>query len=64
MLNMSDTKVIVNSKLDTPNGLGVDWIANNIYWTDNEYKVKRNSLVSITDFDGPILPCFLYIRFR
>lgn len=45
MLNMSDTKVIVNSKLDTPNGLGVDWIANNIYWTDNEYKVKRTSCI-------------------
>lgn len=40
MLNMSESKVIVKNRLDTPNGLGVDWIANNIYWTDNEYKVK------------------------
>lgn len=39
MLNMSESKVIVKNRLDTPNGLGVDWIANNIYWTDNEYKV-------------------------
>lgn len=39
MLNMSDTKTIVAKKLDTPNGLGIDWIANNIYWSDNEFKV-------------------------
>lgn len=40
MSNMSDTKVVVQGKLDTPNGLAVDWIANNLYWTDNEYKVR------------------------
>lgn len=39
MENMSETKVIINTGLDTPNGLGVDWIANNIYWTDNDFKV-------------------------
>lgn len=44
MLNMSETKVIVNTKMATPNGLGVDWIANNIYWTDNEYKVGINKI--------------------
>lgn len=40
MLNMSESKVIVKNELDTPNGLGVDWIADNIYWTDNEYKAR------------------------
>lgn len=39
MLNMSESKTIVQGKLDTPNGLSVDWIGNNIYWTDNEHKV-------------------------
>lgn len=40
MSNMSDTKVVVQGKLDTTNGLAVDWVANNIYWTDNEFKVR------------------------
>lgn len=39
MTNMSESKTIISQKLETPNGLGVDWIANNIYWTDNEHKV-------------------------
>lgn len=47
MLNMSDIKTIVDGKLDTPNGLGIDWIANNIYWTDNEHKV-----VEVARLDG------------
>ncbi|CAH0397300.1 unnamed protein product [Chilo suppressalis] len=47
MLNMSESKVLIKGKLDTPNGLGVDWIANNIYWTDNEYKV-----VEVARLDG------------
>lgn len=42
MENMSETTVVVNTGLDTPNGLGVDWIANNIYWTDNDFKVHFN----------------------
>ncbi|XP_063374859.1 low-density lipoprotein receptor-related protein 4 [Cydia amplana] len=47
MLNMSDTKVVVKNRLDAPNGLGVDWIADNIYWTDNEYKV-----IEVARLDG------------
>ena len=39
MMNMSDTKDVIKGNMGIPNGLGVDWIANNIYWTDNEYKV-------------------------
>lgn len=40
MMNMSDTKDVIKGNMGIPNGLGVDWIANNIYWTDNEYKVR------------------------
>lgn len=40
MENMTDTKDIIKGNMGIPNGLGVDWIANNIYWTDNEYKVS------------------------
>ncbi|XP_048480934.1 low-density lipoprotein receptor-related protein 4 [Plutella xylostella] len=47
MMNMTETKIIIKDRLDTPNGLGVDWIANNIYWTDNEYKV-----VEVARLDG------------
>ncbi|KAM3968213.1 low-density lipoprotein receptor-related protein 4 [Aphomia sociella] len=47
MLNMSETKVVAKGRLDTPNGVGVDWIANNIYWTDNEFKV-----VEVARLDG------------
>lgn len=38
MLNFSNSKTIVSSGLSTPNGLAVDWIANNIYWSDSEAK--------------------------
>lgn len=41
MENMTENKMIVNTSLETPNGLAVDWIADNLYWTDNEYKVRR-----------------------
>ncbi|XP_028028555.1 low-density lipoprotein receptor-related protein 4-like [Bombyx mandarina] len=47
MTNMSESKTIISQKLETPNGLGVDWIANNIYWTDNEHKV-----IEVARLDG------------
>ncbi|CAB3256651.1 unnamed protein product [Arctia plantaginis] len=47
MLNMSDTKDIVKGNMGIPNGLGIDWIANNMYWTDNEYKV-----IEVARLDG------------
>lgn len=39
MTNNADIKTIVSENIETPNGLGVDWIANNLYWTDNHHKV-------------------------
>ncbi|GLH14008.1 Putative vitellogenin receptor [Gryllus bimaculatus] len=39
MHNLSHTEVIVSSNLTTPDGLAVDWIADNIYWTDAGRKV-------------------------
>ncbi|XP_046395098.1 low-density lipoprotein receptor-related protein 4-like [Ischnura elegans] len=39
MENMSQTSVLVSTNLTTPDGLAVDWIADNIYWTDTGRKV-------------------------
>lgn len=39
MHNLSNTNVLVSTNLTTPNGLAVDWIADNIYWTDTSRKV-------------------------
>ncbi|EDS40963.1 low-density lipoprotein receptor [Culex quinquefasciatus] len=38
MNNFSDSKVIVASGLNTPNGIAVDWLADNLYWTDAALK--------------------------
>lgn len=34
MLNLSNTHDIIDTNLTSPYGLAVDWLANNIYWTD------------------------------
>lgn len=39
MKNLTDTKTIVSSGIHTPNGIAVDWVANNFYWTDSGNKV-------------------------
>ncbi|XP_053950646.1 low-density lipoprotein receptor-related protein 4 [Anastrepha ludens] len=39
LTNMSDSKVIVSKDLLTPNGIAVDWIADNIYWSDTDRKI-------------------------
>ncbi|XP_049859513.1 low-density lipoprotein receptor-related protein 4 [Schistocerca gregaria] len=39
MHNLSNTSVVVSKNLATPDGLVVDWIADNIYWTDAGRKV-------------------------
>lgn len=39
MKNLSDTKLIISENLTTPDGLAVDWLADNLYWTDTGRKV-------------------------
>ena len=39
MFNFSNTQVILSTNLSTPDGLVVDWISDNIYWTDTGRKV-------------------------
>lgn len=39
MHNMSHPKTIISTGLNTPNGIAVDWLANNLYWSDTAAKV-------------------------
>lgn len=41
MLNLSSTEDIVETNLTSPYGLAVDWMANNIYWTDYGRRVLQ-----------------------
>ncbi|KAJ8919440.1 hypothetical protein NQ315_016538 [Exocentrus adspersus] len=47
MYNLTDVKTIVGSNLMSPDGLAVDWISNNIYWTNTGYKV-----IEVARLDG------------
>lgn len=47
MNNFADTRVIVHGNLTKTDGLAVDWIANNIYWTDTATK-----LLEVARLDG------------
>lgn len=47
MLNYTNARTIVSTGLSTPNGLAVDWIANNIYWSDSGVKV-----IEVARLDG------------
>ncbi|KAK9731245.1 Low-density lipoprotein receptor domain class A [Popillia japonica] len=47
MNNLTDTKVIVNENITAPNGLAIDWIAENMYWTDTQL-----SVVEVAKLDG------------
>lgn len=38
LLNFSDNIVIVDSGISTTNGLAVDWVADNVYWSDADRK--------------------------
>lgn len=39
MYNWSDVRTIVSKNLSSPDGITVDWLANNIYWTNTGNKV-------------------------
>lgn len=45
--NPSETRTIVSSGLHTPNGIAIDWIANNVFWTDTGSKV-----IEVARLDG------------
>lgn len=48
MHNYSDTRVIVKGfNVSTPFRIAVDWVANNIYWTDMKHK-----LIEVAHLDG------------
>lgn len=47
MTNMTDVRTIVASGLQTPNGLAVDWLANNLYWSDSVARV-----IEVARLDG------------
>lgn len=45
MTNTSKSRNIITSGLLTPNGLAVDWVANNLYWSDTGAKVTYTILL-------------------
>lgn len=47
MKNYNDAKTIVSSGLNTPNGIAVDWMANNLYWSDSALKI-----IEVSRLDG------------
>ncbi|XP_076032620.1 low-density lipoprotein receptor-related protein 4-like isoform X2 [Oratosquilla oratoria] len=47
LVNFSNPKTILSTELNTPDGLAVDWIADNIYWTDAGRKV-----IEVARLDG------------
>jgi low-density lipoprotein receptor-related protein 4 len=38
MTNWQQTDTLISSGLKTPNGIAVDWLADNLYWSDTAYK--------------------------
>ncbi|CAH1130397.1 unnamed protein product [Ceutorhynchus assimilis] len=47
MNNLSDVKTIVNKNLTSPDGIAVDWLAENIYWTNT-----GNKVIEVARLDG------------
>ncbi|XP_063705428.1 low-density lipoprotein receptor-related protein 4 [Culicoides brevitarsis] len=47
MLDNRETKPLITTGLNTPNGLAVDWIADNIYFSDSAHKV-----IEVARLDG------------
>lgn len=55
LLNLTDSKTIVNADLHTPNGIAVDWIADNLYWSDTDRKV-----IEVSRLDGSCRKKLIY----
>ncbi|XP_055385944.1 low-density lipoprotein receptor-related protein 4 isoform X2 [Condylostylus longicornis] len=47
LLHLADTKTVISENILTPNGIAVDWIANNFYWSDTDRKV-----IEVARLDG------------
>ncbi|XP_074041420.1 LDL receptor related protein 4 isoform X2 [Leptinotarsa decemlineata] len=47
MYNLSEIKTIASINISAPDGLAVDWIANNIYWTNT-----GNKIIEVARLDG------------
>lgn len=45
--NTSNTKAVISSDLSIPNGIAIDWIANNLFWSDSGTKV-----IEVARLDG------------
>lgn len=46
-LNSSQHNIVIDSGLDAPEGIAVDWVHGNIYWTDSV-----RGAVSVATADG------------
>lgn len=47
MKDFSQAQTLVSTGLNTPNGIAVDWLANNLYWTDTSVKA-----IEVSRLDG------------
>lgn len=72
MKNFNDVKTIVSTDLNTPNGIAVDWMANNIYWSDAHHKMievsrldgsSRKTLINQTVLDVRSIIIYKYFLF-
>ena len=71
-LNGSNMETVISTELTTADGIGVDWIAKNLYWTDTgtvcqsqvrlREKFRKDSLMAY--FDHFSFDIIFYQRFR
>lgn len=47
MKNLTENKIVINQNVSAPNGIAIDWIAENMYWTDTQLAV-----VEVAKIDG------------
>lgn len=47
LLNLSESKVIISTDVLTPNGISIDWVADNVYWSDTDRKI-----IEVARLDG------------